>query len=251
MFQFRQDRPPLYIVYYTNTQNISFESLSPKSTYLFHLCRRRSGISWTASGWIFCGKAIMEKEKLHLMEWDMVIKPRELGGLGLWCLEAKNWALLVKWLWRFGKEKKTMWRKVIVAKYVEEESEWVPSIVPRYWVSGLWWNILKFEDMSSIGGSVFKGDGFQGGRGKSGSFIVGWLVVCGLMYFSFPLHFGVPVNGGLKSVNILRGWEALGCRGWLLGGPCVSLSRLSMRSCWICFLTCLFVSILLIVATGT
>lgn len=55
------------------------------------------------------------------MKWNEVVKPKGAGGLGLGDLRLKNLALLEKWLWRFGKEKEALWRRVIVSKYGEGE----------------------------------------------------------------------------------------------------------------------------------
>ena len=49
------------------------------------------------------------------------------GGIGLGNLEFENWALLVKWWWRFGEERAALWRRVIVAKYGEDK--WVGTLL--------------------------------------------------------------------------------------------------------------------------
>lgn len=51
------------------------------------------------------------------MAWEQVCKGQQLGGLGLGFLGWKNRALLLKWAWRFGKEKDALWRRVICSKY--------------------------------------------------------------------------------------------------------------------------------------
>ena len=42
------------------------------------------------------------------------------GGLGIRCLRMFNYALLAKWLWRYGVENDAFWRRVIGAKYGNE-----------------------------------------------------------------------------------------------------------------------------------
>lgn len=55
----------------------------------------------------------------HLVSWDLVTTPRDLGGLGIDNIRSKNSTLLVKWLWQFEKEPEAMWRLVIKSKYGE------------------------------------------------------------------------------------------------------------------------------------
>ncbi|GJY16384.1 hypothetical protein Tco_0386806, partial [Tanacetum coccineum] len=45
------------------------------------------------------------------ISWKRVIGSRDLGGLGISSLRAKNLSLLGKWRWRFLKEKDALWRK--------------------------------------------------------------------------------------------------------------------------------------------
>lgn len=64
-------------------------------------------------------------------------------GMYFMYLSFENWALLPKWWWRFGNEKRALWRKVTEAKYREGEVGWVPKRVSRYQVSGLRGNIVR------------------------------------------------------------------------------------------------------------
>lgn len=49
----------------------------------------------------------------------MGTKERVQGGLGIGSVHKMNGALLGKWLWRFGLEHDSLWRKVLTAKYGE------------------------------------------------------------------------------------------------------------------------------------
>ena len=103
-----------------------------------------------------------DKRKLHLVKWEDVVKSKVAGGLGLCNLEFRNWALLAKWWWRFWDEREALWRRVIRAKYGEDIWGWEPSRVPRHRLSGLWGNILRFEDPSFAGRELFRrGVGFK------------------------------------------------------------------------------------------
>ena len=46
-----------------------------------------------------------EGEKDHLIIWDVVSRPKELGGLGFGKTFMRNIALSGKWLWRFPRER--------------------------------------------------------------------------------------------------------------------------------------------------
>ncbi|GFZ02650.1 hypothetical protein Acr_15g0012580 [Actinidia rufa] len=49
-----------------------------------------------------------------------VIKTKICGGLGIRDIKLLNEALLLKWWWRFGMDKSSLWRKVLNAKYSME-----------------------------------------------------------------------------------------------------------------------------------
>lgn len=54
---------------------------------------------------------------MDLVAWNDICKPKKLGGLGITQIQDANKALLQKWLWRFRKERESLWRQVIVCKY--------------------------------------------------------------------------------------------------------------------------------------
>ncbi|XP_039066097.1 uncharacterized protein LOC120211667 [Hibiscus syriacus] len=67
------------------------------------------------------GKAI------HWVKWDHVCKPKEFDGLGFTDLKLKNRSLINKWIWRFGVESSSLWRRVIEAKYGFDHASLIPK----------------------------------------------------------------------------------------------------------------------------
>lgn len=65
-----------------------------------------------------------ECKRDHLVNWDLVRKPKEEGGLGLGNLISKNFSLLGKWLWRFPLEPESLWHKVIFSIRGFEHNRW-------------------------------------------------------------------------------------------------------------------------------
>ena len=54
---------------------------------------------------------------MHWVKWDVVTKPKELGGLGLQSVKGRNIALLAKLNRRFHTENYAPWAKVLKYKY--------------------------------------------------------------------------------------------------------------------------------------
>ncbi|KAF1874954.1 hypothetical protein Lal_00007570 [Lupinus albus] len=64
--------------------------------------------------------------------WDMVCKPKELGGLGVKDLLHFNHALLGKWRWRRLQDNEAFWVQVIDSKYGSEWSFQMSGIASRW-----------------------------------------------------------------------------------------------------------------------
>ncbi|RVW40638.1 putative ribonuclease H protein [Vitis vinifera] len=73
-----------------------------------------------------------EGKKDHLSRWDVVSRPKELGGLGFRKTSLRNIALLGKWLWRFPRERNGLWHKVIASIYATHPNEWDANMVVRW-----------------------------------------------------------------------------------------------------------------------
>ncbi|XP_071700087.1 uncharacterized protein [Rutidosis leptorrhynchoides] len=78
--------------------------------------------------------------KMHWIYWDQVLAPLKNGGLGIGSTRAFNYALLLKWVWRFVANLDSKWASVIRAIYgcngsmdgnISGSSAW-PMIVKLY-----------------------------------------------------------------------------------------------------------------------
>ncbi|KAK3222042.1 hypothetical protein Dsin_009067 [Dipteronia sinensis] len=59
----------------------------------------------------------VEKRKTHSVDWATICKNKKIGGLGVGRMKDKNMSLLAKWVWHFGREETSIWKRVICAKY--------------------------------------------------------------------------------------------------------------------------------------
>ncbi|RVW34547.1 Transposon TX1 uncharacterized 149 kDa protein [Vitis vinifera] len=75
---------------------------------------------------------IQSWKKDHLIRWEVVSRPKELGGLGFGKTSMRNIALLGKWLWRFPRERSGLWHKVIASIYGTHPNGWDANTVVRW-----------------------------------------------------------------------------------------------------------------------
>uniref|UniRef100_A0A2N9F7C8 Reverse transcriptase domain-containing protein n=1 Tax=Fagus sylvatica TaxID=28930 RepID=A0A2N9F7C8_FAGSY len=88
-----------------------------------------------------------DEVKHHLVGWDKVCTPKEVGGLGVRSLILTNKALLGKWLWRFGMEGDHLWRRVLMAKFGSDLGGWRTKPIRGPHGCGLWKGIMSgWED---------------------------------------------------------------------------------------------------------
>ncbi|KAL4296842.1 hypothetical protein GQ457_12G018520 [Hibiscus cannabinus] len=110
----------------------------------------------------------MDNKSIHWIRWEDLVLPKSCGGLGLISFKTKNRALLNKWLWRFGVEKNSLWRKVINAKYGEDPYSMLPSNVRKTNKTWVWRNIVSpltnTDDVFSHNIRLVVGDGGLNGQ---------------------------------------------------------------------------------------
>ncbi|RVX18254.1 putative ribonuclease H protein [Vitis vinifera] len=80
----------------------------------------------------FLWSGVGEGKKDHLIKWEVVSRPKELGGLGFGKTSRRNIALLGKWLWRFPRERSGLWHKVIASIYGTHPNGWDANMVVRW-----------------------------------------------------------------------------------------------------------------------
>ncbi|KAK9067117.1 hypothetical protein SSX86_014442 [Deinandra increscens subsp. villosa] len=92
-----------------------------------------------------------DKKKIHWVNWDTILSPKEAGGLGVGSLKAANLALLSKWAWRYNTEHTSLWRRVITAIHANASTVW-GDIPVKLSIPGCWKAISKIEGPLSTAG---------------------------------------------------------------------------------------------------
>lgn len=77
--------------------------------------------------------------KIHLVKWKSV------WWYGNQEPKAQNHSLLMKWLWRFGSNEQSLWKKVISQKY-EMDGEWTTKLVTTPYGVCLWRSIRNLGE---------------------------------------------------------------------------------------------------------
>lgn len=81
----------------------------------------------------------------HLVRWDLITRPKEVGGLGIDKVNIANDALIGKWNWRYHKEPNHLWRRLIDSKYSAHLPGSTPSKCKYINSKSPWFNIVKLE----------------------------------------------------------------------------------------------------------
>ncbi|RVX15029.1 LINE-1 retrotransposable element ORF2 protein [Vitis vinifera] len=97
------------------------------------------------------GILVGEGKRDHLVSWDVVCKPKAIGGLGFGKIVLRNVALLGKWLWRYPREGSALWHKVISSIYGSHSNVWDANTIVR-WSHHCPWKAISevFQEFSKF-----------------------------------------------------------------------------------------------------
>ncbi|WJZ85876.1 hypothetical protein VitviT2T_005388 [Vitis vinifera] len=99
----------------------------------------------------FLWSGVGEGKRDHLVRWDIVCRPKTIGGLGLGNISWRNLALLGKWLWRYPREGSALWHQVILSIYGSHSNGWDANTVVRWSYRCPWKAIAQvFQEFSLI-----------------------------------------------------------------------------------------------------
>jgi hypothetical protein len=149
-----------------------------------------------------------DEVKHHLVGWDTICTPKEVGGLGVRSLFLTNKTLLGKWLWRFGLEEHHLWRHVLVTKFGSDLGGWCTKLIRGPHGCRLWKGIMSgWED-------YFQHVEFVVGQGTCVSFWKDkWCGDTSLMAL-FPTLFTCSSNRDTTIVNVLTSPNSRGVQEW-------------------------------------
>ncbi|GMI95175.1 hypothetical protein like AT4G29090 [Hibiscus trionum] len=133
--------------------------------------------------------------KIHWIKWDTVCLPKDKGGLGIPNLKIMNRSLLGRWVWKFGVERESWWKKVDCCKNnLDQSSLSVPNAkFPQ--ASWIWRGMVNNFTMDDEIGSCFRSHlKFKVGRGDAIFFWHDrWLLNVPLS-MKFPRLFSLSTN---------------------------------------------------------
>lgn len=94
----------------------------------------------------FLWNDIKGHRKLHLVKWDVICRRKRNGGLGVKKLRIMNYALLVKWLWRFANESEALWRRIVEEKYGTDGLDWLSKQPKGTYGVSVWRGIMQRKE---------------------------------------------------------------------------------------------------------
>ncbi|RVX05281.1 Transposon TX1 uncharacterized 149 kDa protein [Vitis vinifera] len=99
----------------------------------------------------FLWSGVGEGKRDHLVRWDIVCKPKTIGGLGLGNISWRNLVLLGKWLLRYPREGSALWHQVILSIYGSHSNGWDANTLVRWSHRCPWKAIAQvFQEFSLI-----------------------------------------------------------------------------------------------------
>lgn len=83
-----------------------------------------------------------DKKKIHLINWDTVCQPKQLGGLGIKKSADMNQAMLAKISWRMFQNDKGLWATMFSEKYLKDGSIFNSHYAPPNDCSSIWRGVV-------------------------------------------------------------------------------------------------------------
>jgi hypothetical protein len=94
------------------------------------------------------GRLLWQEEqgirKYHLVNWEMVCTPKDLGALGFLNLELMNISLLCKWLWKLENEE-GLWQNLLKNKYLQAGS--LAHMDAKHGCSHFWSGLMQVKNI--------------------------------------------------------------------------------------------------------
>jgi len=88
-----------------------------------------------------------------LVKWDVIQKPKQMGGLGVSDCTLKNAALLFKWWWRYASEEGSLWRRLVDSIH-EEDTTMLPTKNANK-ITGTWTDIKRLATNENLVSKAF------------------------------------------------------------------------------------------------
>ncbi|XP_026442924.1 uncharacterized protein LOC113342676 [Papaver somniferum] len=172
---------------------------------IIELCKNRLA-NWKKR---FVSKAEIEKviscfmwddcnggKKHKWVKWSTVCKPLNREGLGIRSLSHFNRAMLMKWWWRLGREKNSLWFKIISEKYGITNLGWKTKPPKGVDGSSVWRYIY------SVSNDIFNNVQFKAGNDETVRFWEDQWLHEGILSYLYP---------NLYQLSILKGASIKQC----------------------------------------
>ncbi|KAJ4809267.1 RNA-directed DNA polymerase (reverse transcriptase)-related family protein [Rhynchospora pubera] len=100
-----------------------------------------------------------ETNKMRMVAWETITKPKQCGGLGLRDTRVLNQAAILRVLWKIASKEfeETLWVRVLSAKYLSKAPLWLANVPSR--CSKLWSAVLTTRDIMKPHVQWLLGDG--------------------------------------------------------------------------------------------
>ncbi|GKC52624.1 hypothetical protein Tco_1075369 [Tanacetum coccineum] len=126
--------------------NVSLLQYADDALFLSRLSSWKSNLMSIGGRLTLGGRVNDGSRKMVWINWNKIIMEKDMGGLGVGSIRAKNLSLLGKWIWRFHTENTTLWHKVIKEIYGRDGG--FGHMAHQGTHIGLWTEIVKSSSFS-------------------------------------------------------------------------------------------------------